>query len=100
MLRLTLDADVKLEPDPVALTARVGAGAANGQGAAEQAARALAELARGGIVVDNFSLGQPSLDEVFLALTGHDTHETKNSEVSEDSNDSNRSDDSNDEVAA
>ncbi|MGW0331609.1 ATP-binding cassette domain-containing protein [Streptomyces sp. NPDC003011] len=73
VLRLTLDADVQLEPDPVALTARVGGGAANGQGAAEQAARALAELARGGITVDNFSLGQPSLDEVFLALTGHDT---------------------------
>ncbi|MDO0913392.1 ATP-binding cassette domain-containing protein [Streptomyces sp. DT2A-34] len=76
VLRLTLDADVQLEPDPVALTARVGSGAANGQGAAEQAARALAELARTGITVDNFSLGQPSLDEVFLALTGHDTHDT------------------------
>ncbi|MFI9170667.1 ATP-binding cassette domain-containing protein [Streptomyces lincolnensis] len=75
VLRLTLDADVQLEPDPVALTARVGAGAANGQGAAEQAARALAELARSGVVVDNFSLGQPSLDEVFLALTGHDTQD-------------------------
>lgn len=48
-------------------------GSANGQGAAEAAARALAELARTGITVDNFSLGQPSLDEVFLALTGHDT---------------------------
>ena len=51
-------------------------GVVAGQGAAEQAGRALAELARGGITVDNFSLGQPSLDEVFLALTGHDTHET------------------------
>ena len=30
-----------------------------------------AELARAGIVVDDFSLGQPSLDEVFLALTDH-----------------------------
>ncbi|MFF1320027.1 MULTISPECIES: daunorubicin resistance protein DrrA family ABC transporter ATP-binding protein [unclassified Streptomyces] len=76
VLRLALDADVQLEPDPVALTARVGSGSANGQGAAEQAGRALAELARTGITVDNFSLGQPSLDEVFLALTGHDTHET------------------------
>ncbi|QFQ98733.1 ATP-binding cassette domain-containing protein [Streptomyces phaeolivaceus] len=73
VLRLALDADVQREPDPVALTARVGAGSANGQGAAEAAARALAELARTGITVDNFSLGQPSLDEVFLALTGHDT---------------------------
>ncbi|MPY50474.1 daunorubicin/doxorubicin resistance ABC transporter ATP-binding protein DrrA, partial [Streptomyces sp. K1PN6] len=44
-----------------------------GQRSAEQAARALTELTRVGITVDNFSLGQPSLDEVFLALTGHDT---------------------------
>ncbi|NGO80710.1 ATP-binding cassette domain-containing protein [Streptomyces sp. YC504] len=68
LLKLTLDAAVTLEPDPLALTARVG-GAGNGEAAAEQASRALAELARAGITVDNFSLGQPSLDEVFLALT-------------------------------
>ena len=73
VLRLALDAEVQRDPDPVALTARVGGGSTNGQGAAEAAARALAELARSGITVDNFSLGQPSLDEVFLALTGHDT---------------------------
>ncbi|MFD3500430.1 ATP-binding cassette domain-containing protein [Streptomyces sp. NPDC058676] len=94
VLRLTLGADVQLEPDPVALTARVGDGAANGQGAAERAARALAELARTGVVVDNFSLGQPSLDEVFLALTGHDTRD------SQDPNDSDDSNDAKDEVAA
>jgi ABC-2 type transport system ATP-binding protein len=29
------------------------------------------ELPRVGIAVTDFSLGQPSLDEVFLALTGH-----------------------------
>ncbi len=34
-------------------------------------ARALAELSRSGITVAGFALGQPSLDEVFLALTGH-----------------------------
>ncbi|HET6704886.1 MAG TPA: daunorubicin/doxorubicin resistance ABC transporter ATP-binding protein DrrA, partial [Amycolatopsis sp.] len=32
--------------------------------------RALAALAGADIAVDAFSLGQPSLDEVFLALTG------------------------------
>ncbi|MGW3283738.1 ATP-binding cassette domain-containing protein [Streptomyces sp. NPDC001002] len=74
VLRRTLDAQVQLEPDPVALTARVGAAASDK--AAEQAARALGELARAGITVDNFSLGQPSLDEVFLALTGHDTQDS------------------------
>ena len=32
-------------------------------------------LGRAGIAVANFSLGQPSLDEVFLALTGHTAEE-------------------------
>ncbi|GAA1419720.1 daunorubicin resistance protein DrrA family ABC transporter ATP-binding protein [Streptomyces thermospinosisporus] len=73
LLRRALDAQVQAEPDPVALTARLSA-AAGQDTAAEQAARALNELAAAGITVDNFSLGQPSLDEVFLALTGHDTH--------------------------
>ncbi|MEV5978683.1 ATP-binding cassette domain-containing protein [Streptomyces sp. NPDC052114] len=74
LLGAVLDAQVQLEADPVALTARVGTdGGHNGAGAAEQASRALAELARAGITVDNFALGQPSLDEVFLALTGTDT---------------------------
>jgi ABC-2 type transport system ATP-binding protein len=60
---------VQLEADPVALTAR-----ASGSDvlAAEQASRALALLAEAGIVVDDFSLGQPSLDEVFLALTARE----------------------------
>ncbi|MGW0366613.1 ATP-binding cassette domain-containing protein [Streptomyces sp. NPDC002990] len=52
---------VQPAPDPVALTARVDD--------ARSAADALAELARAGIVVDTFALGQPTLDEVFLALT-------------------------------
>ncbi|MFF7377664.1 ATP-binding cassette domain-containing protein [Streptomyces massasporeus] len=88
LLRRVLDAQVQPEPDPVALTARLGT-AASADSAAEQASRALGELARAGITVDNFSLGQPSLDEVFLALTGHDTHDS-----------SDRSDDPKDEVAA
>ncbi|WP_432057059.1 ATP-binding cassette domain-containing protein [Streptomyces sp. bgisy022] len=72
LLHRALDAQVQADPDPVALTARLGS-AASQDTAAEQAARALGELARAGVTVDNFSLGQPSLDEVFLALTGHDT---------------------------
>lgn len=74
VLTVALNATVQLDPDPVALTARVN-GHGTELGAAEQAASALAELAREGITVDNFSLGQPSLDEVFLALTdrGPDT---------------------------
>ncbi|MER7477813.1 ATP-binding cassette domain-containing protein [Streptomyces sp. NPDC126510] len=88
LLRRALDARVQPEPDPVALTARLGT-AASADSAAEQSARALSELARAGITVDNFSLGQPSLDEVFLALTGHDTHDSAQN-----------SDDPKDEVAA
>ncbi|MFD3487539.1 ATP-binding cassette domain-containing protein [Streptomyces sp. NPDC058665] len=68
VLAAALSADIVLDPDPLALTATISGGGSD-QGAAEQAGRALAELARAGIVVDNFSLGQPSLDEVFLALT-------------------------------
>ncbi|PZG03431.1 ATP-binding cassette domain-containing protein [Nonomuraea aridisoli] len=74
LLAEALDASVYLEADPVALTARL-TGGSTGEGrdsaAAEQAARALGRLAEAGIVVDDFSLGQPSLDEVFLALTDH-----------------------------
>ncbi|MFC7280056.1 ATP-binding cassette domain-containing protein [Paractinoplanes rhizophilus] len=66
VLTSALGTTVRLDADPVALTAR-----ASGSDvlAAEQASRALALLADAGIVVDDFSLGQPSLDEVFLALT-------------------------------
>jgi ABC-2 type transport system ATP-binding protein len=38
---------------------------------AAQAAAAVTGLAEAGAVVEGFSLGQPSLDEVFFALTGH-----------------------------
>jgi ABC-2 type transport system ATP-binding protein len=65
---------VQLDADPVALTARVSAEGGD-CGAAEQASRALAELAHAGITVDDFSLGQPSLDEVFMALTDHPAEE-------------------------
>lgn len=37
----------------------------------EQATEAIGELSRSGIGVASFSLGRPTLDEVFLALTGH-----------------------------
>ncbi len=48
--------------EPVELTARV-------EGAA-QAARVLAALGEGKIEIAQFAVGDPSLDEVFLALTG------------------------------
>ncbi|GAA2449446.1 ATP-binding cassette domain-containing protein [Streptomyces macrosporus] len=80
LLARVLDAQVQLDPDPVALTARVGTDG-DGRGAAEQASRALAELARSGITVDTFALGQPSLDEVFLALTDRPAPHTTDKET-------------------
>jgi ABC-2 type transport system ATP-binding protein len=65
---------VHLESDPAALTARIADPA--------RAARALEELTRAGIEVTNFALGQPSLDEVFLALTGHPADGETDQEVS------------------
>jgi ABC-2 type transport system ATP-binding protein len=54
---------VHLEADPSGLSA--------GCAETERAVEAIAELSRAGIGIADFSLGQPSLDEVFLALTGH-----------------------------
>jgi ABC-2 type transport system ATP-binding protein len=68
VLRNVLGGNVHPDPDPVALTAQLS-GEDSDREAAEQASRALAELAAAGITVDNFALGQPTLDEVFLALT-------------------------------
>jgi ABC-2 type transport system ATP-binding protein len=55
--------DVFLEPDPAALSVQCAE--------ADRGAEAIAGLTRAGVRVADFSLGQPSLDEVFLALTGH-----------------------------
>lgn len=62
LLSRTLQVPVHRESDPAALSARVGD--------PERVARALAELSDAGVVTAEFALAQPSLDEVFLALTG------------------------------
>lgn len=54
---------VHLEPDPAALSVSCAD--------TDRGTEAVAELTRAGIGIASFSLGQPSLDEVFLALTGH-----------------------------
>jgi ABC-2 type transport system ATP-binding protein len=64
---------VNLEPDPAALTATCAD--------ADRGALAVAELARSGVRVADFSLGQPSLDEVFLALTGHTAEATEDEDA-------------------
>ncbi|MFL6714460.1 MAG: ATP-binding cassette domain-containing protein [Sulfurifustis sp.] len=47
----------------------------------EQIAQALAALAAGGITVTEFALAQPSLDDVFFALTGHAAQEQNSKEA-------------------
>ncbi len=54
---------VVFEPDPAALSAACSD--------PERAAIGVGELGRAGVGLADFSLGQPSLDEVFLSLTGH-----------------------------
>jgi ABC-2 type transport system ATP-binding protein len=62
-LARSLGVEIELASDPAGLSARVSDPGI--------VAEALAQLSREGLEVTNFSLGQPSLDEVFLALTGH-----------------------------
>ena len=57
------------ERDPAGLTARIPA-SIGAEEAGMRVAHTLGELSRAGIGVSDFALGQPSLDEVFLALTG------------------------------
>ena len=68
VLSRALDGQVHLEPDPAALSTACPP-------APERAGEAIAELSRSGVAVAEFSLGQPSLDEVFLALTGRSAEE-------------------------
>jgi ABC-2 type transport system ATP-binding protein len=63
VLARELGSSVHLEPDPAALSVSCAD--------PDRGAEGVAELARAGIRIADFSLGQPSLDEVFLALTGH-----------------------------
>lgn len=67
LLNHVLDTEIIREANPVALSARIVD--------TRRVARALDELVHSGQPLAHFSLGQPSLDEVFLALTGHTTEE-------------------------
>jgi len=71
VLSEALGVPVRLESDPAALSARVSD--------PERVAHALAQLSRSGVALTDFALGQPSLDEVFFALTGRlaEDHETE-----------------------
>lgn len=74
VLRETLHSTVRLHADPAALSVQVSE--------QTQAALALQELARAGISTVQFSLGQPSLDEAFLALTGRAASQEKEENAS------------------
>ena len=69
VLTRTLGVPVHLEADAAALTASVSD--------SERVARALLELSRAHVGVAEFALGQPSLDEVFFALTGRPPEEQR-----------------------
>jgi ABC-2 type transport system ATP-binding protein len=73
VLARVLGADVRPDSDPASMSARVSDPHAVGQG--------LAELSRSGIAATEFALGQPSLDEVFLALTGRAPDDHTNEEA-------------------
>ena len=66
---------VQKEPDPSALTAQCAD--------ADRGAQAVAALASAGIPLAGFTLGQPSLDEVFLALTGRPAEDQTTEEPEE-----------------
>jgi ABC-2 type transport system ATP-binding protein len=72
VVQSVLDAPVQLDAEPSSLSARTSD--------PERVGLALTALARAGLSVTDFALGQPSLDEVFLALTGHPAEETTTTE--------------------
>ncbi|MEU3271870.1 ATP-binding cassette domain-containing protein [Saccharomonospora sp. NPDC006951] len=73
LLAEALGVPVELASDSLAISARASD--------PEQVAAALVMLSRSGIRVTEYALGQPSLDEVFLALTGHKADVAPNSEA-------------------
>jgi ABC-2 type transport system ATP-binding protein len=72
LLLRSVGSEPHLEADPAALSVPVAD--------ADQASEAIAELNRADLGLASFSLAQPSLDEVFLALTGHTAEEESKEE--------------------
>ena len=68
-------AEIHLDSDPAEIIARIPD--------PEGSTAALSELNHAGIRVESFSFGQPSLDEVFLALTGHEAGAPADEETKE-----------------
>jgi daunorubicin/doxorubicin transport system ATP-binding protein len=72
LLSSAVGIELHRERDPAELSGRVAD--------PDDVAPALAQLALSGIPVTGFALGQPSLDEVFLTLTGHPTDDATGEE--------------------
>ena len=72
ILERVLGTPVQLDSEPSSLSALASD--------PERVGVALTELSRAGLGVTDFALGQPSLDEVFLALTGHPADEAMTTE--------------------
>jgi ABC-2 type transport system ATP-binding protein len=72
VLNRTLGVPVRLHADPVTLSASITG--------PERVGDALNALSLAGIELADFTLGQPSLDEVFLALTGRPAEDTTTTE--------------------
>ena len=79
VLARTLGVPVHFDSDPVALTASVSD--------PERVARALTELSRAEVGVAEFALGEPSLDEVFFALTGRPAEDPRTDETANEEED-------------
>jgi ABC-2 type transport system ATP-binding protein len=62
LLSRTFETTVHMGPDAAGLSASVSQPG--------RVTDALAQLTRSGIAISDFNFGRPSLDEVFLALTG------------------------------
>lgn len=74
-LTRALEASVTMEAEPATLSAQFSD--------THRATEALAGLTRAGIPLAGFSMDQPSLDEVFLALTGHPSEPDTNKDAAE-----------------
>ncbi len=78
-LALISGSEVLLEPDPAVLAVRVPD--------ADRAGALVVDLAATGVAIEGFGFGQATLDEVFLALTGHPAEDTTDPTDPSDPND-------------
>lgn len=81
LLSADLGVEVRREADPVSLSAQINESSTAVRG--ERVTWTLARLSQSGIGVADFALSQPSLDEVFLALTGQKTEQEPRSNDSQ-----------------